>query len=196
MSIWGWLLLGAGTWGLAVVLKILADYLVQTRTQVALRDWAAAVLSGVWSSTCELGLTTAAFWYWSATFADALVLAVGAALAEFLLLLPAAISANWKKPTTKAKEAAGWSAFFAERTVAFASHLASRGLLWLGVAGHGGLAAVGSAFGFFALTEAIQAYGQAKAWDWLNPRILGTFLFLQITVVLVQIALLILWSQV
>lgn len=196
MSIWGWLLIGAGTWVLAVVLKVVADLLVQRSTTVELRDWLTAVLSGLWSSFCELGAAALAFWIWKATFADALVLAVGAALAEFLILLPAAISANWNPKTkaqSKAKEAAGWNAFFTERGVAFAGHIASRGLIWLGVMGTGGLPAAASAFVLFAITEGIQAYGQAKDWDWLNRRTLLTYLSFQAALVVTQIVLVFVW---
>lgn len=193
MSIWSWLLIGAGTWVLAVVLKVLADFLVQRSMTSAFHDWAAAFLSGVWSSLCELGLAAFAFWFWRATFADALVLALGAAAAEFLVLLVGAAGANRPKKQAKATAAAEWSAFFAERAVAFASHLAARALLWLGVGGAAGFAATGSAFGLYALTEAIQAYGQAKEWDWLKPRVLWTYLFFQMAVVAFQIALLIMW---
>ncbi len=194
MTIWGWLLLGAGSWVLAVVLKVLADFVVQRTATVALQDWVASLLSGVWSSVCEIGLAAFAFWYWSATFADALVMALGAGAAEFLILLPAALSTKLdKKKSTKAQESANWNAFLAERTVAFASHIAARALAWLGLGGTGGLAALGSAFGLFATTEAIQAYGQAKEWDWLNNRTLWTFLFFQIALVMVEIALIVLW---
>ena len=193
MSIWGWLLLGAGSWAVAVALKVLADVVVQRTAKVALRDWLASLLSGLWSSFCELGLAAFAFWFWSATFADALVMALGAALAEFAVLLIPAISANWNQKQSKAKEAAGWSAFFAERAVAFASHLAARGLMWLGVGGGGGFKAAASAFALFAVTEGIQAYGQAKEWDWLNRRVLLTFLTFQGACVAVEIVLLILW---
>ena len=197
MTIWGWLLLGAGTWVLALVLKILADFIVQRAASVQLRDWVASLLSGLWSSLCELGLAAAAFWYWQATFADALVLALGAALAEFIILLPAALGAEWnkKKPESKAKRAHGWNSFFAERAVTIASHLASRALLWLGVGGSAGLAALGSAFGLFALTESTQAYGQAKEWDFLNPRTLWTFLFFMMAIVAVQIVLIWRWTH-
>lgn len=191
MSIWGWLLLGAGTWVLAVVLKVLADYIVQSSTQIALRDWAASLLSGVWSSICELGLAALAFWIWEATFADALVMAVGAALTEFVVLLIPAITA--KKAQTKTKQTAGWNAFYSERGAAFASHLASRALMWLGIAGGGGLKAALSAMALFAVAEGIQAYGQAKEWDWLNPRVLLTFLTFQCLCVAAQIVLLVLW---
>lgn len=191
MSIWGWALLGAGTWILAVALKVLADFVVQSSTQVALRDWAASVLSGVWSSICELGLAALAFWIWNATFADALVMAVGAALAEFLVLLIPAMTA--KKAPTKTKQAAGWNAFYSERGAAFASHLAGRALMWLGIAGGGGLKAALSAFVLFAAAEGIQAYGQAKEWDWLNNRVLLTFLTFQGVCIATQIVLLFLW---
>lgn len=195
MSIWGWFVLGAGSWALAVVLKVLADVIVQRTTTVALRDGVAAALSGVWSAVCELGLAALAFWYWGATFADALVMATGAALAEFLILLPAAFSANWgqAKRQTKAKVTADWRSFLAERAVAFASHLASRGLVWLGIGGAAGVKAVAAAFGLFAITEGIQAYGQAKEWDWLNPRVLLGFLTMQGVFIALTIALLILW---
>ncbi len=195
MSIWAWFLLGAATWALAVALKVLADVLVRRSMTAELRDWLASLLSGFWSSLCELGLAAFAFWFWSATFADALVVAVGAALAEFLVLLPAPVVANWyKKAQSKAKEAAGWNAFFAERAVIFVNHLMSRGLVWLGIAGAGGLAAVGSALGLFALIETIQAYGQAKDWDWLNKRVLWTYLAVLAAVVAAEVVLLLLWS--
>jgi hypothetical protein len=194
MSIWAWFLLGAGTWALAVVLKVLADFVVVRTAKVELPDWLTAVLSGLWSSLCELGLAVGAFLIWNATFADALVLALGAALAEFVILLPAAISANWRKAQTKAKVSAGWNAFFAERAAAIASHLASRALAWLGVAGAGGLAALGAAFGLFALGETAQAYGQAKDWDYLSPRVFWLSLAFQIAIVAAEIALLVMWS--
>lgn len=179
---------------MAVALKVLADYLVQSSTQIELRDWAASVLSGVWSSFCELGLTALAFWIWSATFADALVMAVGAATAEFLVLLIPAAVANWgKKGDSKAKKTAGWNAFFTERGVAFASHLASRALMWLGIVGGAGFKAAASAFALFAATEAIQAYGQAKEWDWLNRRVLITFLSFQGACIAATLVLLVLW---
>ena len=194
MTIWGWLLLGAGSWVLAVVLKVLADVVVQHTATVEFKDWVASLLSGLWSSVCEMGLSVFAFWYWSATFADALVMAMGAGAAEFFILLPAALSTKLdKKKAAKAAERANWNAFFAERTVAFLSHLASRALAWLGVGGNGGLAALGAAFGLFATTEAIQAYGQAKEWDWLNNRTLWTFLFFQLALVLAEVALIVLW---
>lgn len=194
MTFWGWLLLGAGSWAAAVALKVLADFVVQRSMTAALRDWAASVLSGIWSSICELGLSALAFWLWNATFADALVMAVGAALAEFLVLLIPAVSANWgKKAPTKAKQAAGWSAFFIERAVAIASHLASRALVWLGVGGPAGFKAVASAFALFATGEAIQAYAQAKEWDWLNRRVLLTFLAFQGLCIAGQVVLLFLW---
>ncbi|MFM9864644.1 MAG: hypothetical protein ACKVRO_13655 [Micropepsaceae bacterium] len=194
MTIWGWLLLGAGSWVLAVVLKVLADVVVQRLATVAFKDWVAALLSGVWSSVCEIGLSAFAFWYWSATFADALVMATGAGAAEFLILLPAALSTKLdKKKTAKATERSNWTAFLTERTVAFASHIAARALAWLGIGGAGGAAALASAFGLFATTEAIQAYGQAKEWDWLNNRTLWTFLFFQIALVLVEVALIVIW---
>lgn len=193
MSIWFWLLLGAGTWALAVALKVVADVVVQRSTKVALRDWLASILSGVWSSICELGLAAFAFWFWSATFADALVMALGAALAEFVVLLIPAIQANWNTKLSKTKEAAGWTAFFTERAVAFASHLAARALMWLGITGGGGVKAAASAFGLFAVTEGIQAYGQAKEWDWLNRRVLLTYLTFQGVCIAAEIVLLILW---
>jgi hypothetical protein len=194
MTMWGWFLLGAGSWALAVALKVAADVAVQRTAKVELRDWLAATLSGVWSSVCELGLAAFAFWFWGATFADAVVLALGAALAEFIILFPGALSANWGKKQPKTKEAAGWNAFYAERGVAAANHLAARGLLWLGVGGSAGLAAAGSALGLFALSEGIQAYGQAKEWDWLNRKILLSFLLFQLVVVGLQVGLLLMWS--
>ena len=195
MSIIGWLLLGAASWLAAVVLKVVADVIVQRTVRVAFQDWLASLLSGVWSSVCEIGLAVLAFWHWNARFSDALIMAAGAAIAEFVIILPAAISAKFetKPKQSKAKETANWNAFFTERTVLFVNHLTSRALAWLGIAGTGGMAALASAFSLFAATETIQAYAQAKEWDWLNNRTLWTFLAFQIGVVLLQIALIFLW---
>jgi len=193
MTIWGWLLLGAGTWALAIVLKVLADFLVQRSISFELKDWAAALLSGVWSSACELGLCAIAFWYWQAGFADALVTAVGAALAEFIMLLPAALQAQFNKAKTKKQDQANWSAFFLERSLFITNHIATRALLWLGVMGTAGFAAAASAFGFFAVTEGTQAYGQARQWNWLDPRTQTIFFGFVIAILLAEAGLIVHW---
>jgi hypothetical protein len=193
MSIWNWFLVGAGTWALAIILKVLADYVVQRSNLAELKDWAAAVLSGMWSTICELGLFAAALWIWSATFADALVAALGAALAEFLMLLPAALSAHFGKSQGKTKDKANWRAFFLERSLFIANHLLSRALIWFGVMGTAGLAAIGAAMAFFAVTEGTQAYGQAKEWNWLDRNTQIIFFSFLITVIIAEAALLVWW---
>jgi hypothetical protein len=195
MSIWNWLLLGAGCWVLALVLKITVDFAVQRLASVELRDWAAASLSGVWSSLCELGLTAGAFLLWHATMSDALVFAVGAALAEFLAVLPAALSAHFSKPAPKSKtrDRSSWRAFFLERALVFANHLCSRTLLWFGIAGTGGLAMVAAAFGIFAVSEGTLAYGQARDWNWLEPRTQLVYFVFFMTLIAGQIALIVFW---
>jgi hypothetical protein len=65
--------------------------------------------------------------------------------------------------------------------------------MWLGIAGGGGFKAAASAFGLFGATEAIQAYGQAKEWDWLNRRVLLTFLTFQGVCIVTAIVLLLAW---
>jgi hypothetical protein len=193
MSIGYWFLLGAGSWALALLLKVSADFVVQRTAKVELRDWLAAILSGIWSSLCELGLAAFAFWYWQAELYQALIFALGVVVAEFIVLLPGVIGANWNKKQAKTKQAADWRAFMAERGVAAANHLAARGLMWLGVMGGAGWSAAGSALGLFALSEGIQGYGQAKEWDWLNRKILISFLAFQVVVVGLQIGLFIMW---
>jgi hypothetical protein len=193
MTIWSWLLIGSATWALAILLKILADFLVQRSLGIALHDWVAAILSGVWSSACELGLCALAFWFWNAGFADALVAAVGAALAEFIVLLPAALTAHFSTSQSKVKSRANWSAFFLERAIIFANHIASRALLWLGVGGTGGLSATVSALGLFAGAESIQAYGQAKEWNWLERRTQAMFFVFLSVVILTEVALIFYW---
>lgn len=195
MTIWGWFLIGAASWAFAIILKVAADFFVQRSTSVALKDWAAAALSGVWSSVCELGLCAFAFWYWNANFAEGLVTATGAALAEFVMLLPAAISAHFGKSQGKAKDRANWSAFFLERALFFTNHISSRALLWMGTMGTAGFSAVAAALGTFALTEGTQAYGQAREWDWLNRRTQVTFFAFTIAIMATQIGLIIYWSR-
>ena len=121
-------------------------------------------------------------------------MALGAALTEFVVLLIPAFAANWgRKAPSKAKQARGWSAFFLERSVAIASHLSSRALLWLGIGGNAGFKAVASALALFATAEAIQAYAQAKEWDWLNRRTLLTFVAFQALCIFAQLTLFVFW---
>jgi hypothetical protein len=49
--------------------------------------------------------------------------------------------------------------------------------------------------GLFALSEGVQAYGQAKEWDFLNRRTLISVLLFQAVIVGAQIALLVMWSR-
>ncbi len=193
MAIWNWFLVGAATWALAIILKVLADYMVQRSNLAELKDWVAASLSGLWSTLCELGLFALALWFWSATFADALVAALGAALAEFIMLLPAVLSAHFAKSQGKAKDHANWRAFFFERSLFMGNHLLSRALVWFGVMGSAGLAALGAAFAFFAITETTQAFGQARAWDWLNRQTQTIFFGFLITIMIAETALIVWW---
>jgi hypothetical protein len=193
MEIWNWFLVGAATWALAIILKVLADFMVQRSNLAELKDWVAAALSGIWSTLCELGLFALALWFWSATFADALVAALGAALAEFIMLLPAVLSAHFAKSQGKTKDQANWRAFFFERSLFMGNHLLSRALVWFGVMGGAGLAAIGAAMAFFAITETTQAYGQARGWDWLSRQTQTIFFGFLITIMIAEAALIVWW---
>ena len=83
-----------------------------------------------------------------------------------------------------------------ERVIALAGHVGGRVLVWAGIGGTGGLGAIGSAFGLFALSEALAAYGEAKDWDWLKPRVMWPFLIAQTLIVAGTIWLAIWWSGV
>lgn len=198
-----WLLIGAGAWAVAVVLKISGDVAFQRGVKVELRDWVTAVLSGLWSALCELGLAALAFAVWQATFWDAVSFAFGAAAAEFLLLLPAALSGGLESETVKKKKkkepqapmrVMTWRNFAIERAIALVGHIGSRVLVWVGIAGTGGVGAVAAAFGLQALSEASAAYGEAKGWDWLKPRVMWPFLIFQTLIVGGTIWLAIWWS--
>jgi hypothetical protein len=193
MSLWYWLLLGAGTWILAVVLKVTADLYVQRTNLPDLRDWAAALLSGIWSSLCELGLFVLAIWLWNAGLVETLVAALGAALAELVALLPAILSARFGKAAGQARKIPAWRVIALERGLHVANHLFVRTLLWIGIMGTAGPAAVATAFGLFALAETAQAYAQARNWDLLQPRAQTAFLSFLGTVILLQAGLVILW---
>ncbi|MFN9542472.1 MAG: hypothetical protein ACK59B_04685, partial [Alphaproteobacteria bacterium] len=114
MSLWYWLLLGAGTWVLAIVLKVTADHYVQRSRLPVLQDWAAAILSGLWSSLCELQLFVLVLWFWSAGWLEALVAALGAGLAELLALMPAILSSRFGKQETTAIKKSTWKAIAIE----------------------------------------------------------------------------------
>ncbi len=194
-----WFLIGAGAWFIAVALKITGDVLFQRQVTVELRDWVTAVLSGLWATVCELGLAAIVFLMWSATVWDAVVYAVGAATVEFMLLLPAAFTGGISdKKRTKDKKSPApvmtWRNFAIERVIALVGHIASRVLVWIGVAGTGGIAALGAAFGLYTLAEGLSAYGEAKDWNWLNPRVMWPFLILQTLIVAGTVWLAIWWS--
>ena len=194
-----WFLIGAGAWFIAVALKITGDVVFQRSVTVELRDWVTAALSGVWATVCELGLAAIVFLVWSATVWDAVTYALGAATVEFMLLLPAAFTGGiGEKKKTRDKKAPAqvmtWRNFAIERVIALVGHIASRVLVWLGVAGTGGLGAVGAAFGLYTLAEGLAAYGEAKDWNWLNPRVMWPFLILQTLIVAGTVWLAIWWS--
>lgn len=193
MSLWYWLLLGAGTWVLAIVLKVTADHYVQRSKLPVLQDWAAAILSGLWSSLCELLLFVLALWFWRAGWLEALVAALGAGLAELLALMPAILSARFGKQSAAARQKATWQAIAIERSLHLANHVLVRMLAWIGLAGTGGVRALAVAFGLLALTEATQAFAQARNWDLLLPRAQVAFLSLLGTVILAEAALVALW---
>ena len=161
------------------------------------------MLSGLWSTLCELGLAALAFTLWQATLWDAVAFALGAAVMEMLLLLPAALAGGIEseKKRSKKKDAKSpmrvmtWRNFTIERVIALGGHLGSRVLVWVGIAGSGGLGALGSAFGLYAVSEALAAYGEAKEWNWLNPRVMWPFLIVQTLIVAGTVWLAIWWSR-
>lgn len=193
MTIWHWLLIGAGTWVLAVALKVSADLYVQRSTLPPLPDWAAAPLSGLWSAMCELGLFALAIWLWSADWSQSLVAALGAAMAELIALLPALLSTGIGQAKGAGRPQAPWRALLTERALIAANHLLSRTLLWTGLAGPAGLKAVAAAFGVFALTETGQAYAQARNWDLATQGARRIFLSFLSAVNLLLAFLLLLW---
>jgi hypothetical protein len=200
MMLLSWFLLGAGAWFISVALKIGGDVAFQRNTTIDFHDWVTAVLSGLWSALCELGLAAIAFAIWRAGLWDAVAFAVGAAASEFLLLLPLAISGGLETETKRRKDAKTpakpmtWRNFTIERVLALVGHVGSRLLLWVGVGGGGGLLASMSAFGLHALAEASAAYGEAKDWDWLKPRVMWPFFIFQTLIVVGTIWLAVWWS--
>ena len=193
MTVWHWLLLGAGTWVLAVALKVSADLYVQRSTLPPFPVWAAAPLSGLWSATCELGLFALAIWFWSADWSQSLLAALGAAMAELIALLPALLSPRIAQAKGKGDKTAPWRALLIERTLIAANHLLSRTLLWTGLAGPAGMKAVVTAFGIFALTETGQAYAQAREWDLSQAGARRVFLSLLLAVNVMLGVFLVLW---
>ena len=195
-----WFLIGGGAWFIAVALKITGDVLFQRNVTLDLRDWVTAVLSGVWATVCELGLAAIVFLIWSATVGDAVAYALGAAAVEFLLLLPAAFGGGLEPERKRRKDSKApvqvmtWRNFAIERVIAVIGHIANRVLVWIGVAGGGGMAAIGAVFGLYTLAEGLSAYGEAKDWNWLTPRVMWPFLIVQTLIVAVTVWLALSWS--
>jgi hypothetical protein len=158
-----------------------------------LQDWAAAILSGLWSSLCELLLFVLVLWFWSAGWLEAVVAALGAGLAELVALMPAILSARFGKQAANAPQKATWQAITIERSLHLANHVLVRMLAWLGLAGTGEARALAAAFGLLALTEATQALAQARNWDLLQPRAQLVFLSFLGTVIVVEATVLALW---
>lgn len=201
MSFFYWLLIGGGAWFIAVALKITGDVLFQRNVTIDFHDWVTAVLSGLWASAVELGIASIAFLIWHATVWGAVGYALGAAAVEFMLLLPVAFSGGVgdEKKRRGSKEPASvmtWRNFAIERVLALIGHIASRVLVWIGIAGTGGIAAFAAAFGLYTLAEGLAAYGEAKDWNWQAPRVMWPFLIVQTLIVAVTVWLAVWWSGV
>ena len=195
-----WVLIGAGAWFIAVALKITGDVLFQRNVTLEFRDWVTAVLSGLWASACDLGLAAIFFLVWSASVWDAIGYALGAAAVEFLLLLPAAFGGGIepekkrRKDSKKPVQMMTWRNFAIERVLAVIGHIANRVLVWIGVAGGGGIAAVGAVVGLYTLAEGLAAYGEAKDWSWQTPRAMWPLFIVQTLIVVATVWLALRWS--
>ncbi len=183
-----WVLLGAAAWAVAVVVKAgpgAALWLVLEKAGMPPRPKAA--IWGVWSALCELGATAAVF-IGSAEapeLIDAVAFGVGAGAVEAMLTVAAAVVAQ-DDTTPSPTGFVAWSGVV-ERLLASTGHIASRGLVWVGLQGWPLAPAILVGIATFAIVDGIASYGSEAKWDWTDADRLRWFYGLVAAVTAVEV---------
>ncbi|MEK9508844.1 hypothetical protein WI460_11665 [Gemmatimonadota bacterium Y43] len=195
---WGWMLLRAGAWALAVVIKAVpgaALWWAIERAGVSLRARSAAW--GVWSAACELGVSAAVFL--TATefpsLLDMIGFGIGAGSFGALVVAGAAVaSARVESPEDSASDPASSDRFLAwsgviERGLASVGHVASRGLVWVGLQSWLLSPFALAACATFGVVDGVSTYGSEAGWDWHDRRRLKYLYSLVAKVTAVEVVL-------
>ena len=81
-----------------------------------------------------------------------------------------------------------WSGII-ERTSTYLGHIATRGLVWVGLQSWYFAPAVAMAIGTFGLVDGVAAFGQDAGWNWSDPFVCRRFQAFLIAVAVVETAL-------
>lgn len=181
LASWSWIGLGAAAWVVAVVVKVFAGGLVWVVSERLLKsNYLKAAVWGMWSGICELGATAIAFGKADVLpgLGDAVGFGVAAGSVEVLYVLLVALTTSGKRempPPTKSDDTfLAWSGVV-ERYLTSAMHLATRGLVWVGLHTWRLAPGIVLALAAFALVDGVATYGEAGKWNWGNPRIARRF---------------------
>ena len=171
-----WVLLGAGAWAVAVVVTAgpgAGLWMLLEKARVSPRPKAA--LWGVWSAICELGAAAVVFTRVAEfpAFVDAIGFGVGAGAVEAAITMCAAAVAR-KAAEDPVTGFMAWSGVL-ERALASVGHIASRGLVWVGLQAWVLSPALVVAGATFAIVDGIASYGSEAEWDWTDPATLKWF---------------------
>lgn len=193
----GWLGLGALSWVVGVLVKVIAAALTGILTAKR-SPGVQSVAQGMVSAAAELGtawglLELAAR---SITTPDILAFAMGAGSFEGLLIVGAGLlshpspeaQAEWELRAQKS-----WLVryqFALERAAAWGGHLGSRSLVAFGWSTGVWQPSV-VVFLTFALTDGLAYYGHLRNWDWTDPAVLRRYLTIAGLLVGIELALLV-----
>ena len=197
-SAWQWVLLGAGAWAVAVVVKAgpgAAIWWAMEKVKVSPKTKSG--LWGAWSAVCELGVTAVVF-VGASTFPsilDAVGFGVGAGGIEALVVLLAGITSSRAgkagsdsdNPVVPPAGFVAWSGVL-ERALASTGHVASRGLIWVGIQARVLAPAVVVAWATFAVVDGLATYGSEVGWDWEDADRLKWFYAVVAVVTAVEVA--------
>ena len=183
-SIIWWFVLGALTWAVSVVVKLVLSGALHIATTKRLSPKWYAMVQGALSAVTELGAAALVFLYLLPEGSLSLVLAfgAGAGIVEALILFGVGLFEKTKAQETvadKSTSALPWYqewTFVVERFGALLGHVGSRGLVWFAV--HSPLsAALPAIFALisFSAVDGVATYGTLKKWNWLEPRIWKRF---------------------
>ncbi|MDO8931794.1 MAG: hypothetical protein Q7U97_05310 [Rhodocyclaceae bacterium] len=198
-----YLIVGAVSWSIALVFKLLLMRSSAVRTMVA-RGYVGAASWGLVSSVSELGSTAALLAIMQAPFGlvDGVAIGLGVGSTEVLFVLAMAIREHIRGENPKSVEE--WIAgarvslmvrhmFFIERLSATVGHVGTRGLvvyaMTTGRAWTATLALIS-----FAIVDGVAIYGRSREWNWCSPQIARRFYTLALAVSMFELLLLLsLW---
>lgn len=199
-----WMFYGGVIWAGAVIAKIAAGVPVYNVLSKFFdpKSKAYNFFWGVWSTSCELGLSLAFFHYYKETLGifEVISFGLGAGVLESLLVIfqiaaPVLIKQKENKPSNEQEERSltflqenGFRYVFLERFGASLGHLGSRVLL-VGALGIGPWFAPWVAWFTFSIVDGSSSYLSANDYDFFDSVKLGRFLIVCLIISLMEVSL-------